>query len=247
MKILVCITHVPDTSASISFTEDGKTLKTDQVPFIIGPYDDYALARAVELKASSSTIDEIVALNVGTQETEAALRKALAIGADKAVRIDTYPKDAYVVASEIAKFLSTNPFDLILMGRESIDFNGGIVPGMVAAMTGILSVSFVMRLELEGRRAHLQCEIEGGTEDLSADLPLILGCQEPIAEWKIPNMRSIMMARTKPLEVLSASGVEERATSQIFRTPEPRKKVKLLESSQTDELVRLLKEEANVL
>ena len=133
------------------------------------------------------------------------------------------------------------------MGRESIDFNGGVVPTMVGAMTDILSVSLVMRLELEGRSAQLQCEIEGGTRDLSAELPLVLGCQEPIAEWKIPNMRSIMMARSKSLEVRTASNVEERSRSQLFRTPPPRAKVKLLETTQTDELVRLLKEEANVL
>ena len=246
MKILVCISYVPDTTARISFTEDGKELNKEGVPFIIGPYDDYALARAVELKESTA-VEEIVVLNVGLQESESSLRKALAIGADRSIRIDTSPTDAYVVAHQIANFLQEEPFDLVLMGRESIDFNGGVVHALVGAMTNTLSISLVMRLELQGRTAHLQCEIEGGTEEIEAQLPLILGCQEPIAEWKIPNMRNIMMARSKPLEVRTASAVVARTESQVFSSPPPRTKVQLIKPDQTDELIRLLKEEAKVL
>ena len=245
MKVLVCITHVPDTTARIAFTPDGKALEKQGVPFIIGPYDDYALARAVELKEATEA--EVVVLTVDEVGAEASLRKALAIGADKAIRIDASPLDSYFVAQQIAALLKETPFDLVMMGRETIDFNGGVVHGMVSAISGVQAVSPVMRLELNGRTAQLQCEIEGGTEEIEAELPLILGCQEPIADWKIPNMRGIMMARSKPLEVRPAFEIEARAESITFSLLKPRANVKLLKTEQAEELVTLLQEEAKVL
>ena len=225
MKILVCITHVPDTTAPIAFTADGKHLEKQSVSFIVGPYDDYALARAVELKASSDA--EVVVLHVGQAEAEASLRKALAVGADRAIRIDTEAVDAHFVAFQIANVLKKEPFDLVMMGKESIDFNGGVVHAMVGALLDLPVISPVMGLDLKEQRAYVRREIEGGTEDLEADLPLILGCQEPIAEWKIPNMRGIMTARAKPLEVLPAAEVEARTETLAFDLPKARTTVKL--------------------
>ena len=245
MKILICITQVPDTTARIAFTANKEKLEREDISFVISPYDDYALARAVELK--STTGAEVVALNVGRSETETALRKALAIGADKAIRVDAEPTDAYFVAQQIAAVLKSTSFDLILMGREAIDFNGGVVHGMVSAISGVQAISPVMRLELQGRTAHLLCEIEGGTEEIEAELPLILGCQEPIADWKIPNMRGIMSARTKPLEIRAATKASSRTKSITFDLPKARSAVKMIKEEQAEELISLLQEEAKVL
>ncbi len=244
MNILVCITHVPDTTTKIKFV-DGKELDKNGVQFVIGPYDDYALARAVELKESLGA--KVTVLNVGKQETEPTIRKALAIGADEAIRIDAEPSDAIFVAHQIAHIAKQNSYDLILMGRESSDYNGGLVHGMVGEMLGWPSVSPCMKLDLEGTNAKMQKEIEGGKELLEATLPLVAGCQEPIAEWKIPNMRGIMSARTKPLNVVEAISVEGAISYNSFDLPPERSSCKFFEVDQVDDLVNALKEEAKVL
>ncbi len=244
MKILVCITHVPDTTSKISFTNNNTQFDKTGVQFIIGPYDDYALARAVELKEQLG--GTITALNVGLAETEPTLRKALAIGADDAVRIDAFPIDAFFVANEIAQVAREGNYDLILMGRESIDFNGGQVHGMVGELLGIPSVSPVMKLELSGTRAKVAREIEGGKEYMELDLPFVAGCQEPIAEWKIPNMRGIMSARTKPLTVKAPTS-QSKTCVEVFQLPPAKGSVKLVDPNNMSELVNLLKNEAKVI
>src|SRR5882762_10561134 len=182
MKILVCISCVPDTTSRINFIDNNTKLDTNGVQFIIGPYDDYALARAVELKEANAGTT-VTVLNVGLAETEPIIRKALAIGADDAIRVNVEPADSFFVASQIAEH--AKGFDLVLMGRESIDFNSGVVHAMVGEMLGIASFSPIMKLDIEGTTAKMTREIEGGKETLEANLPLVLGCQEPIAEWKI--------------------------------------------------------------
>ncbi|WP_420581336.1 electron transfer flavoprotein subunit beta/FixA family protein [Reichenbachiella sp.] len=245
MKILVCITHVPDTTSKIAFT-DGNT-KFDQtgVQYIIGPYDDYALARAVELKEQSG--GSITVLNVGEAETEPTLRKALAIGADDAIRVNAFPKDSFFVANQIANAAKEGGYDLILMGRESIDFNSGVVHSMVGELLGMPSLSPVMTLDIEGNTAKMTREIEGGKEYLEADLPLVLGCQEPIAEWKIPNMRGIMTARTKPLNVVEPADDSVRTQLSTYEMPPAKGAVKMIDADNVSELVDLLKNEAKVL
>jgi electron transfer flavoprotein beta subunit len=245
MKILVCITHVPDTTSKIHFTDNNTRLDKTGVQFIIGPYDDYALARAVELK--EQTGGSLTVLNVGETETDPTLRKALAIGADEAIRVNSFPKDSFFVSKQIAHYAKEGGYDLILMGRESIDFNGGMVHGMVGELLGIPSVSPVMKLEIEGNTGKLAREIEGGKEFLEVPLPFIAGCQEPIAEWKIPNMRGIMSARTKPLKVVEP--VAEGAFTEVveFKLPPAKGAVKLIDKENVGELVRLLKTEAKVL
>ncbi|SDD53018.1 electron transfer flavoprotein beta subunit [Algoriphagus faecimaris] len=245
MKILVCITHVPDTTSKIQFTADNTKFDTTGVQFIIGPYDDYALARAVELR--DQTGGKLTVLNVGEAETEPTLRKALAIGADEAIRVNASPKDSYFVSQQIAHYAKEGNYDLILMGRESIDFNGGMVHGMVGEILDMPSFSPVMKLDLEGSTVKMSREIEGGKEILEAQLPLIAGCQEPIAEWKIPNMRGIMSARTKPLNVVDAVDTETQAEASKYELPPAKGAVKLIDKDQVSDLVKLLKNEAKVL
>ncbi len=245
MKILVCITHVPDTTSRIAFTDGDTQFDKNGVQFIIGPYDDYALARAVELKEQSG--GTITVLNVGEAETEPTIRKALAIGADDAIRINAFPEDALFVAKQIAEVAKDGSYDLILMGRESIDFNGGQVHGMVGELLGIPSVSPVMTLDLEDSTAKITREIEGGKEYMELSLPFVAGCQEPIAEWKIPNMRGIMSARTKPLEVKEPTGDAPKTTVDKFELPPAKGAVKLIDPDNVDELVDLLKNEAKVI
>lgn len=245
MKILVCITHVPDTTSKIQFTENNTKFDKNGVQFIIGPYDDYALARAVEIKEQLGA--SLTVLNVGEAETEPTLRKALAIGADDAIRVNSFPKDSLFVAKQIAAIAKQNNYDLILMGRESIDFNGGMVHGMVGELLGIPSISPVMKLEIDGNKVKMAREIEGGKEYVDAKLPLVAGCQEPIAEWKIPNMRGIMSARTKPLVVVEPTSDAEVTDVTSFVLPPAKGTVKLVDKDNVGELVRLLKNEAKVL
>lgn len=244
MKILVCISVVPDTTSRINFTDNNTKFDTNGVQYIIGPYDDYALARAVELKEATPGTT-VTVLNVGLAETEPIIRKALAIGADDAIRVNAAPTDSFFVASQIAEH--AKGFDLVLMGRESIDFNSGVVHAMVGEMLGIPSFSPVMKLDLDGATAKMAREIEGGKELLEAKLPLILGCQEPIAEWKIPNMRGIMSAKTKPLKVAEPKAVNPEVKLKKYELPAPKGAVKMISADNVGDLVKLLKNEAKVL
>ena len=245
MKILVCISHVPDTTSKINFTDNNTKFDTTGVQFIIGPYDDYALARAIELKEALGAT--VTVINVGLAETEPTIRKALAIGADDAIRVNADPADSFYVASQIAEQAKAGSYDLILMGRESIDYNSGVVHGIVGELLGIPSVSPVMKLELEGAKAKLTREIEGGKESMEVNLPFVAGCQEPIAEWKIPNMRGIMSARTKPLKVVEPGVADGGVKLQKFELPPAKGSVKMIAADQVSELVTLLKNEAKVL
>lgn len=246
MKILVCISHVPDTTSKIAFTDGNTKFDETGVQFIIGPYDDYALARAVELKEAHS--GTITVLNVGEPNTEPTIRKALAIGADDAIRVNAHPSDSMFVAQQIAHIAKEGQFDLILMGRESIDYNSGVVHGIVGGILDIPSISPVMQLDIDGNTAKISREIEGGKEFIEVTLPLVAGCQEPIAEWKIPNMRGIMTARSKPLKVVDPvafSEVSARVTS--YDNPPEKGPIKLIDAENAEQLIDLLVNEAKVL
>jgi electron transfer flavoprotein beta subunit len=245
MKILVCISHVPDTTSKISFTDNNTKFNPTGVQYIIGPYDEYALSRAIELKEALG--GTVTVLNVGDAETEPTIRKALAIGADDAIRVNANPKDSFYVASQIAAIAKTENYDLILMGRESIDYNSGLVHGMVGELLGIPSISPVMKLDIQGTKATMSREIEGGKETLEVSLPLIAGCQEPIAEWKIPNMRGIMSARTKPLKVVEPVSVNETLVIPSYELPPAKGACKMIDASAPEKLFDLLKNEAKVL
>ena len=245
MKILVCVSHVPDTTSKIVFTDNNTKFNTAGVQFIIGPYDEYALSKAIELKESKG--GTVTVLNVGEADTEPTIRKALAIGADDAIRVNAFPVDAYFVATQIAAIAKTENFDLILMGRESIDYNSGLVHGYVGEILGIPSVSPIMKLDFADNKATMSKEIEGGKEIVECSLPFVAGCQEPIAEWKIPNMRGIMSARTKPLKVVEPVAENSNIKFVSYELPPPKGAVKMIDPSTPEKLFDLLKNEAKVL
>ncbi len=246
MNILVCISSVPDTTSKISFSDNDTKFVSAGITYIIGPYDDYALARAIELKEAAGS-GNVTVIHVGEADSEPVIRKALAIGADDAVRINAKATDGYFVAEQIANYAKSKNFDLILMGRESIDYNSGLVHGLVGELLNMPSISPVMKLEVNGNEATMDREIEGGKETVKANLPLVLGCQEPIAEWKIPSMRGIMSARTKPLNVVEPSIKESGISFSKYELPAPRTNCKMISDSNIGELVTLLKTESKVI
>src|SRR3990172_4846526 len=211
MKFLVCISQVPDTTTRITFTPDKKAFNAQGVQFIINPNDEIALTRALELKESLGGTVSVI--NVGQPNTEPNLRKALAIGADDAIRVNAEPTDAYFVAFQIAEVIKKNTYDVILAGKESIDYNGGQVPEMIAEFLGIPSVSVATKLDINGTTATLEREIDGGKEVVETKLPFVAGAQKGMSEPRIPNMRGIMTARSKPLVVVEPAACDMLSSS----------------------------------
>jgi electron transfer flavoprotein beta subunit len=244
MKILVCISNVPDTTTKITFTNDNTAFNQAGVQFVLNPYDEIALSRAIELTENGN--GTVTVINVGEVGTEPTIRKALAIGATDAVRINATPLDAYFVAKQIATYAKDQAYDLILTGRESIDYNGAKVAAMLGELLDIPSVSIIKKLDVEGNSATVEREIEGGKEVITIPFPFVAGTAEGVAEWKIPNMRGIMSARTKPLTVVDAVEVSSLQEIVKFETPAPRGAVKLVDASIPDQLVELLHSEAKV-
>ncbi|WP_448703056.1 electron transfer flavoprotein subunit beta/FixA family protein [Mucilaginibacter sp. AW1-3] len=245
MKILVCISNVPDTTTKITFTDNNTQFNTAGVQFILNPYDEIALARAVELAEGGK--GTVTVINVGEASTEPTIRKALAIGADDAVRVNAKPHDAYFAAYQIAQYAKENAFDLILTGRESIDYNGAKVAGMIGEFLDIPSVSIIKKLDIDGTTATVEREIEGGKEVLTIPFPFVAGTAEGVAEWKIPNMRGIMSARTKPLKVVEPVEIKPLSEILSYETPAPRGQVKLVPAGEEAKLVDLLHSEARVI
>ena len=248
MKILVCISHVPDTTSKINFSSDNSKFDTNGVQFVINPNDEFGLTRAMWFKEKQGASVDVV--NVGGPETEPTLRKALAIGADAAIRVNTEAKDGLQVAQELAKVVNDGGYDLVIAGRESIDYNGGMVPGMLATFINANFVNNCIGLEIEGSTATAVREIDGGKETVSTTLPLVVGGQKGLVEesdLRIPNMRGIMMARQKPLNVVEPSGAQEATAIQSFEKPAPKGAVKLVDPDNLDELVNLLHNEAKVI
>ncbi|MDB5131526.1 MAG: electron transfer flavoprotein beta subunit [Mucilaginibacter sp.] len=245
MNVLVCISNVPDTTAKITFTDNNTQFNTNGVQFILNPYDEIALARAIELTDGGN--GSVTVINVGEVNTEPTIRKALAIGATEAVRVNAKPHDAWFVAFQIAQYIKTNPFDLILTGRESIDYNGSKVAGMVGELLDLPSVSIIKKLEINNDIATVEREIEGGKEILTIPLPFVAGTAEGVAEPKIPNMRGIMSARTKPLNVIEPVAVKTFSEVIGYETPAPRGQVKLVPANDPGKLVELLHAEARII
>jgi len=245
MKILVCISNVPDTTTKITFTNDNTQFNTAGVQYIVNPYDEIALSKAISLCEGGK--GSVTVINVGESSTEPTVRKALAIGADDAVRVNAAPRDAYFTAFQIAEYAKSNDFDMILTGRESIDYNGAQVAAMIGEFLDIPSVSIIKKLDYDGTTATIEREIEGGKEILTVTGKFVASCAEGVAEPKIPNMRGIMSARTKPLHVVEAKEVEQLSTIQSFQTPPPRGTVKLVPTEETEKLIDLLHQEAKVI
>ncbi|MDX5423641.1 MAG: electron transfer flavoprotein subunit beta/FixA family protein [Hymenobacteraceae bacterium] len=246
MKILVCISNVPDTTSKINFTADNKEFDKNGVQYVINPWDEYALTRAIELKEAKG--GTVTVLNVGEADAEPNIRKALAIGADDAIRVNANPKDAFFVAQQIAAVAKENNYDMILMGKESIDYNGAQVHNMVGEMLGLPTVVPAFKLDLvDDTTARLEREIEGGKEVLEVKLPFVASAQQPMSEPRIPNMRGIMTARTKPLKVVEPVGAEVKAEYVNYSKPEKKGGVKMIDPENAGELITLLRNEAKVL
>lgn len=245
MKILVCISNVPDTTSKINFSPDNKEFVSAGLQYIINPYDEIALTRALELTESAG--GTVTVINVGDASTEPTIRKALAIGANDAVRVNAAPRDAWFVASQIAAFAKSGNYDLVLTGRESIDYNGSQVAAMLGELLDTPSVSICKSLNIIDGKAVLEREIEGGKEVIHCPLPIVVSATEGMAEPRIPNMRGIMSARTKPLQVVDPSEVPSFTTVLGYDKPSARSQVKLVESDQTDQLVGMLHSIAKVI
>jgi electron transfer flavoprotein beta subunit len=245
MKILVCISNVPDTTAKINFTPDNKEFVSAGVTFILNPYDEIALSKAVDLASASG--GTVTVINVGDGTTEPTIRKALAIGANDGVRINAVPRDSHFVATQIAEYVRKNPVDMIFCGRESSDNNGATVPAMIAEMLGMPCVPSAKSLTMDGGQAVMEREIEGGKEIVACPTPFVVGASEGMAEWKIPNMRGIMSARTKPLQVVEAVEVTQLVRTVSYDKPAPRSAVKMIAAEDASKLFEILREEKKVI
>ncbi|MBP6455854.1 MAG: electron transfer flavoprotein subunit beta/FixA family protein [Chitinophagaceae bacterium] len=247
MKILVCITKTPDTTTKIAFTDNNSKLNENGVQWIINPYEEwYALVRALELKESGKA-SEIHLITVGLADAEPVIRKALALGGDAAFRINTSSNDSFTIASEIAAHCKSENYGLILCGKESIDYNNASVGAMIAALLDMPHISHATKLDVEGALLSINREIEGGEEENEVNIPCVISCSKGMAEARIPNMRGIMAARTKPLTVKEASVSSPLTEILTYEMPPSKQGCKMIDQENMDELVRLLHEEAKVI
>ncbi|MEJ7626799.1 MAG: electron transfer flavoprotein subunit beta/FixA family protein [Ferruginibacter sp.] len=247
MKILVCISRTPDTTAKIAFADNNTKFAADGVQWIINPYDEwYALVRAIELK-ESDTATILHLLNVGNPESEPIIRKALALGGDEAIRVNTNNSDSFYIASQIAAVAKEGGYNLIFTGKETIDYNGSSIGGMVAELLDLPFISHAVKFDLQDGKAVVIREIEGGEETNQVALPVVVSCQKGMAEQRIPNMKGIMGARTKPLKVIEPVEAETLTNIASFDLPPAKAGVKLVSADNPEELVRLLHEEARVI
>ncbi len=248
MKILVCISNVPDTTSKINFTDGDTKFDTNGVQFVINPNDEFGLTRAMWFKEKQGATVHVA--TVGEASTEPTIRKALAIGADEAIRVNATPTDGLFVATQLAEIVRKGAYDLVIAGRESIDYNGGMVPGMMAAILNMNFVNTCIQLEIDGDEVSATREIDGGKEKLETSLPLIIGGQKGLVEesdLRIPNMRGIMMARQKKLEVVEPVSAPHGSKEVKFERPAPKGDVKLVDPGNIQELIELLHNEAKVI
>lgn len=246
MKILVCISNVPDTTTKISFVNNDTAFNTAGVQFVINPYDEwYALVRALELKEAQG--GNVTIIHVGGADSEATIRKGLAIGADDAVRIDNDPNDAFAVAEQIAAYAKDKSFDLIMAGKETINYNGSMVGAMLAELLNLPFVSMATKLEVANNVATIEHDIDGGIEVVECPLPLVLSANKGMAEARIPNMRGIMAARTKPLQVVPASAADKLTSIMNYTLAKGRTDCKFIDPAHPEQLIELLHTEAKAI
>jgi electron transfer flavoprotein beta subunit len=247
MKILVCISKTPDTTAKIAFRDNNTKFAADGVQWIINPYDEwYALVRAIELKEKDPAI-VLHLVTVAPGDADPVIRKALALGGDEAIRVNADSHDGYYVAAQIAAVAKQGGYDLILAGKETIDYNGSSVGGMLAELLDLPYISQATKFDLSGITATVTRQIEGGEETDEVSLPLVVSCQKGVAEQRIPNMKGIMGARTKPLKVVEPAPSDSLTDIVSFELPPPKAGVKLVSADNPEELIRLLHEEAKVI
>jgi len=246
MKILVCISKSPDTTSKIAFTSGNTSFDENGVQYIVNPYDEwYALVRALELKETMG--GSVTIITVGSAVDESIMRKALAIGADDAVRIDADPKDAYYTAMQISSYAKDQGFDLVLVGKETINYNGSQVGGMIAEAMQLPFVSLASKLDVAGNTITLEREIAGGVQVVEVSTPAVISCAKGMAEQRIPNMRGIMAARTRQLTVVPAAEVQELTSYVMYDLPAAKSACKMISPDNMDELVQLLHNEAKVI
>ncbi|MDX1940217.1 MAG: electron transfer flavoprotein subunit beta/FixA family protein [Saprospiraceae bacterium] len=248
MKLLVCVSKTPDTTTKINFISDAKEFDTNGVQYIMNPYDEwYALVRALELKEAQG--GSVTMINVGPAANDPIIRKGLAIGADDAVRINTNgePQSALYVAKQIAEYAKSEGFDIIFLGKETIDYNGSEVGAMLAELLDLPFISYASKMEMNGNAATIARDIEGGTEVIEVETPFVISAAKGLAEQRIANMKGIMMAKSKPLKVVEPIAFEDLSVVAQYQLPKPKSAVKLIEPDNMDELVRLLHEEAKVI
>jgi electron transfer flavoprotein beta subunit len=227
MKILVCISHVPDTTSKINFTNNDSQFDTTGVQFVINPNDEYGLTRAIWFQEQQGAT--ITVVNVGGAETEPTLRKALAIGANDAIRVNANPTDSFFVAKQLAEVIKNGTYDIIIAGKESLDYNGGMVPGMIAGILGYNFLNSCTDLIVDGSNVKAIREIDGGRETVTTTLPIII------------------TARTKTLTVVEPVEVSINTKAVKFEKPAPKSAVKLVSADNLDELINLLHNEAKVI
>jgi len=247
MKILVCISKAPDTTSKISFKDGNTKFEEAGVQWIINPYDEwYALVRAIELKEKDASVT-IHLITVGGADTEPIIRKALALGGDEAIRINTASDDSYYIAAQIAEIAKQGSYDLVFTGKETIDYNASSIGGLVAELLDVPYISLATKFDLNGTTATVTREIEGGEEVAEVSLPLVVSCAKGVAEQRIPNMRGIMAARTKPLKVTEPANIDTLTSITSYELPPAKAGVKLVAADNVAELVRLLHEEAKAI
>ncbi|MEO7530279.1 MAG: electron transfer flavoprotein subunit beta/FixA family protein [Sediminibacterium sp.] len=247
MKILVCVSKTPDTTSKIAFTNGNTKFDETGVQWIINPYDEwYSLVRAIELKEKDAP-STIHLITVGMADCDPIIRKALALGGDEAIRVNTDNSDSYYIAAQIAEVAKKGAYDIIFTGKETIDYNGSSIGGMVAEMIDAPYVSLATLFEISGTTATITREIEGGEEVCEVSLPVVVSCQKGVAEQRIPNMRGIMAARTKPLQVVEPAAIDALTSVVSYELPPAKAGVKLVSPDNVAELVRLLHEEAKVI
>ena len=247
MKILVPISNVPDTTTKIAFTNGDTEFSSAGVQFIINPYDEwYALVRALELKEAGKA-EKVTIIHVGLADSDATIRKGFALGADDGVRIDAEGPDAYFVAEQIAAYAKANGYDLVMAGKETINYNGSSVGAMIAGFMDLPFVSLSTKLELDDNKATIEQDIDGGTQVVECELPLVMSCSKGMAEQRIPNMKGIMGARTKPLTVVVANGSDKLTHIKSYTLSAGRTTCKMIDENNMDELVNLLHTEAKVI
>ena len=246
MKLLVCISKVPDTTSKINFVDNNTKFDENGVQYIVNPYDEwYALVRALELVEAQG--GSVTTITVGTSSDDPTIRKALAIGANDAVRIDADPSDPHFVAKQIAEYAKNENYDIILTGKETINYNGSQIGGMIAEMLNTPFVSLATKLDVTNNVATLERDVKGGVEVVEVITPFVLSAAKGMAEQRIPNMRGIMAARTKPLNVINPVEQEQLSSVVKFELPDAKSGCKYIEPENMDELVELLHNEAKVI
>jgi electron transfer flavoprotein beta subunit len=248
MKILVCISVVPDTTTRIKLKEDKKSIDENGIQWIINPWDELALTRAIELKeGSQGKIKSVTVIHAGDKASEQVLRKALAIGADNAIRLDFNPQDSFQAAKALAAVINKEDYGLIMAGIESSDYNSSMVGGMLAELLDMPSISSVSNIDLDDNFVFTS-EIDGGSIKISFETPVVAIVQKGIAqEPRIPNMRGIMMARRKPLKVENATENKQNSALESLEMPAPKAACEIIEADNPKKLIDYLQTKEKIL